>query len=128
MKEQFVSYEIAKILQEKGFNELCFRYYRITPFSKNEQELCYAKSYGNQNEVSNIYLGVKKGIAAPLWQQVEEWLREKNIHLWIIPELDYNPIKYKSFITSNKIILEARIYKSYEEARLAAINWALNLI
>ena len=72
MKEQFVPYEIANILKEKGFDEPCFGYYQ-----NNELII---------NALSNYELDkYKLGIAAPLWQQAINWLKSKGIlitELW----------------------------------------------
>jgi len=63
MEKEFVNYEIALILKEKGFMEECFGfYYYDGTFEK--YRLVYEES-------SNDYLN---SINAPLWQQVLEWL------------------------------------------------------
>jgi len=74
MKEQFVPYELAIKLKEKGFDESCFGLYNIY------------ETYG-QHGIINIsdllLINVNKGfkgenaIIAPLYQQVIDWFRKK---------------------------------------------------
>ena len=69
MKEQFCSYEIALALKELGFNEGCF-----ASFYKDDKvkEIVSEKWYDNNNHRLPDYK-----IAAPLWQQVIDFFREK---------------------------------------------------
>ena len=75
MKNQFVTYEIALKLKELGFNEECLACY--TPhLGKGIFELI---SKGTSNEKSGFnerFIKAKaiNGCAAPLWQQVIDWL------------------------------------------------------
>lgn len=77
MKNQFVSYEIAKALKELGFNEECLGYYYFSV----PMELYVASTY---KIVSPINLDI---IWAPLWQQAILWLNkvgsEKHINIYI---------------------------------------------
>lgn len=77
MKEQFVTYEIAKMLKEKSFNEYCFSAYRNTDGEKSLMGLSKWKN-------GEVYDNHEGFAAAPIWQQVEEWLRKKhNIYIYI---------------------------------------------
>ena len=79
MKEQFVTYEIALELKYLGFNEKCFGSYETKDIIKEGYLLHYpfdGKLFSNQ-------------ILAPLWQQVEEWFREK-YSICIVYEDDNN--------------------------------------
>lgn len=67
MKEQFVPYEIANILIDKGFNENCLGYYE----SRDNMLICRDTSF-YELEKYNL------GILAPLWQQVIDWLESKH--------------------------------------------------
>lgn len=79
MKDQFVTYEIAKRLKELGFNEPCWAWYNLPD---QDTRYCYSEGRSplvndheeweakcNNRQVENIGL--------PLWQQAIDWLREK---------------------------------------------------
>jgi len=79
MKDQFVTYEIAKRLKELGFNESCLGY-----FDKDSQEFIWSVG-GTVNHEDGDELEYNC-ISAPLWQQAIDWLREKhNIEVIIQP-------------------------------------------
>lgn len=71
MKNQFVTYKIALKLKELGFNEKC-----IATFDEDE-------NFELQNFEQNYDTFPSHIIAAPLWQQVIEWLDNKDIHIII---------------------------------------------
>jgi len=73
MKEQFVTYEIAKKLKELGFDEPCFGYYVGLGDNKDDPfKLVEIKCEKGQFEhlADNVF-------PAPLWQQAIDWLFEK---------------------------------------------------
>ena len=76
MKEQFVPYEIALALKEIDFNEKCFANYR--PISSVDTEIILEYSTKVQMDCGapplNEYNTHKMWCAAPLWQQVIDWL------------------------------------------------------
>lgn len=138
MKEQFVPYEIANILKEKGFDEPCFGTYNsFGDFIQSNSEYPLPKNSDKLHD--DIWL---KHIqthfpdhtpdmlcTAPLWQQVIDWLREKhNIDISIEP--GGKPKMYAVFVNSNWIYenTKDRMLYSYPEARQAAIEHALTLI
>ncbi len=152
MKEQFVPYEIAKLLKQKGFNEYCLGLYQ-----KNKK-LIYAKpnnvwnNFWTDDELTgkitkpgNLTSTWKQeeideerkkgntfescvGYAAPLWQQCLEWLeREHWVDFWVVPILTPNPKQYECFIMyrGKEIsceILGIRFFNSYNEARQTAVE------
>lgn len=74
MKHLFVSYEIAKTLKEKGFNEECIAYYLGSlEFRGTEHDLVLV-----ENEINKLENNWKTTISAPLYQQVIGWFREKH--------------------------------------------------
>jgi len=73
MKNLFVTYEIAKQLKEKGFNEPCLAVYDIT--QGNEQT---AKLHKHPADCINGDSIHPAAITAPLYQQVIDWLFEKH--------------------------------------------------
>lgn len=71
MEKQFVTFEIAKILKALCYNESCMAAFTARGKFKLFPYNVDANWNGNNIE-GNPYV-----ISAPLWQQVEEWLREK---------------------------------------------------
>lgn len=123
IKETYCSYEVAKLLKEKGFHEPCIATYNST--TKNFQ-------------VEEIYedwtIHWKGYISAPTLQMVIKWLiEEKNILIVIEPhDYDYINEKSKSFSWSLWAggnyyeCIESKDYPSYEEAIEAALKYCLN--
>lgn len=120
--EDYVSFETAKLLKEKGFHEPCIATYNST--TKNFQ-------------VEEIYedwtIHWKGYISAPTQQMAMAWLREeKNIFIVIEPHAyDYVNEKNKSCVCSLWIgdnyyeYIESRDYPSYEDAVEAALKYCL---
>ena len=80
--EDFVTFEIAKKLKEKGFKEQCLAYYT------KDSDFYYNTSYGS--DVENAFKSFNsrpnhicgKRIDAPIIYQVLKWLRdEKKLHI-----------------------------------------------
>ena len=141
MKGQFVPYEIALKLKEKGFDEPCFGYYtQYTGIEENH--LSYVSNRISENHNSNIttphwYVGVD--VTAPLWQQVIDWLAEThNIDIstppfWCGDGRQYSPIVYLkstgSIDSDNENTFHLFPEKdTKQEAQLMAIEHALTLI
>lgn len=146
--EDFVSFDLAKKLKEKGFREECIAYYHT------DGELLYnIDQYrgGDYKSLLRSYNSLPKNpigaeqIDAPTISQVSKWLREE-YKLYLCPcviadyEDDYHPnITYWSFIIVNietgdsiyreyEKINEAR-YNSHDQAALAGIEYVIdNLI
>ena len=69
MENQFVKYDVAVLLWEFGFNEPCQgRFNKGKQFQHNVLGNWYRH---NSDEITHTYL------AAPLYQQVQEWFRQK---------------------------------------------------
>jgi hypothetical protein len=131
MKEQFVPYEIALILKEKGFHEPCFCFYRENG-QVAEGSICFGLLNNNLNDVYDYEKHqnpIRETIVtAPLWQQVNDWLREKHfIDILIDPAGIANmySVFVKNWIYENE---KDRAMFTYPEARQAAIEHALTLI
>ena len=73
MKDLFVPYDIALLAKEKGFKEECFRIY-ANYYTDNTIALIEDPDKG---ELYPSYNWVNK-IAAPLYQQLVDWFREKH--------------------------------------------------
>ena len=120
MNEQFVPYEIAIKLEEKGFNDVCLGFYR-----NDTQKLLVNNTFADRA----YYEGRVPLIQAPLWQQVIDWLRDNhNIDIFIEP--GGKPKMYAVFVDGDWIYenTKNRMLYSYKEARQAAIEHALTLI
>lgn len=117
MKEAYVSYEVAKLLKEKGFDESSFAYY-----SKFDdwKILRFWRKYA-RNPINTFYL------CAPTHQMAMAWLREKNIHI----DFYYLPIhkKYVWSVVETKDPKGTGSEELYEDAVETAIKYCLeNLI
>ena len=72
--EDYVSFETAKLLKEKGFDEKCFNFYQDD--TTNNEGIKFNNWYGS--EYSNSEIG--RRFAAPTLQMAMKWLRkEKNL-------------------------------------------------
>lgn len=113
--EDYVSFEIAKLLKEKGFDELCHKAYNY------EGHLCNGFTYGPH---------------APTLQMAMKWLREvHSLYIDIVTSFSQDGICY-TFSCSNTMDLiqgtkgtSYHEYQTYEQACEAAIKYCLeNLI
>lgn len=149
IEEAYVSFECAKLLKEKGFDEPCYQcyvlfdkfvetlYYEFAVNSKlikferlyaDEQPLINSKGFRdliNNKDKSRVF-------AAPTLQMAMKWLRE--VHKVNI-EIHYNRFgdNYKYLIIYKPEVLNdirsLGVYYYYEEACEAAIQYSLkNLI
>jgi len=133
--EDYVSFEIAKLLKEKGFDEL-------TGFVYSENgELMKLSDFGvrylSNNDCDDYphwqfpFEGVTSIVSAPTLQMVMKWLREKEIFVEVTHTLFSSPHKYQYsiFRTEPEFYITSDEHKSYEEACNAAIEYCLkNLI
>ena len=147
--EDFVTFEIAKKLKEKGFKEHCLAHYGntggfysnvIDTYDRPNQDLDYIDFLNCFNAGNSIGL-----IDAPTISQVLKWLRkEKKIHITVlvITECDKDADNNicKEWFWSFSIInlndgstvyddfekIDCIEYQSYEEAALAGIEYVLD--
>ena len=118
MKNIFVSYEIAKQLKEKGFDEPCLKSITETGF-ENDYSILGAK---NWNEFQFV-------VSIPLWQQVVDWFR--NNHKIIIESRPLNTLGWWDALIYNEEcerIWRDSGYKTYYEALTKAVEKALKFI
>ena len=120
--EDYVSFEIAKLLKEKGFNEPCYA--------------CYLnKELSHYDYTSTNFELIEDVISAPTQQMAIKWLRkEKGIA--VVPIIS-SILDNKRFLWDIEIIVaktnetyhQGWIYESCERAYEAAIKYCLeNLI
>lgn len=124
IEDGYVSYEIAELLKEKGFDIPVHTFYnpkKIPHWLKLDPCLI------NRNA------GVQ--ISAPSHQMVMKWLREKyKIFIEIGVSVDLNGVYHYSFCILDKICKYLKrgdkvFYRTYEEAAEASIKYTLeNLI
>lgn len=141
MKEELVSFEIAKLAKEIGFAEECYYYYNskgklIEPYKETtgeeEGNRTYLTDYleDRNHAFYNYY-------SSPIQSLLQKWLREKyNIHITIIPWEDIEEdckiwfcsklvtIKNGNCLTIN----ECGNHNSYEKALERALHHTLMYI
>ena len=119
IKEDYVSFETAKLLKEKGFDEACYKRYAPTH-----------KGYLLADDAGHSNLGLSDdNYSAPTLQMAMKWLREvHNIaieteweHLW------YAYIKPMTSKPSEEDYYQCESSK-YEEACEAAIKYCLEYL
>ena len=82
--EDYVSFETAKILKEKGFNVCCLMQYLDNehPFLADRRDECGCY-YKNSELASDEY-------SAPTLQMAMKWIREKGFHIFSPMEIDFD--------------------------------------
>ena len=121
--EDYVSFETAKLLKEKGFDGICRTAYE-TITNEHEVEQCSLSSWGKLNQAKR-----------PTLQMAMKWLREVyNIDIMVWVE-NYNGVKrytsdcWKDVVQVDSQIHRSKRFSSYEEACEAVIKYCLeNLI
>lgn len=148
MKNEFVPYDLAEALKEKGFNEPCFGYY---------WNWDHYDRPGSIGSAINIYLETRDGntffrnddfskiihhqktyrCSAPLYQQAIRFFEEKNLYLNTSPILGttVSPerIRFMPFIISSnesddQFDVDFDVHDFKEDALNKAIKRALELI
>lgn len=123
VNEDYVSFETAKLLKEKGFNEYTYAYY-----------LPNASFYLSPREIDNKNLYAQGCVSAPTIQMAMKWLREAhkiaiNIGWGEVFEENYQWWCIILNQNNGEILRENEYHKTYEEACAQAIKHCLeNLI
>lgn len=133
--EDFVTFDIANKLKEKGFKEQCLAYYT------KDSGFYYNTSYGS--DVENAFKSFNsrpnhicgKRIDAPTISQVLKWLREKGVDIYCTPNWHNKTDKYyvvcivRDRIYNYGAYIDDNDFSTYEKAALAGIEYVLdNLI
>lgn len=128
MNEDFIPFELAVKLNEKGFDEPCYGYYHCN--GRNDSfELC-----GN-GDCDFLNSKNKHRIAAPTIPQVLKWLRkERLILIGLSPMLTYDSEEmvewrsavYKTDKQDGLSCQEEFYFQSYEQAAIAGIEYVLD--
>ena len=133
IKEAYVSFEVARLLKEKGFNEECNRVYEGPNLKYTTLSISPLMSLGElggfhpkQLYVSNNELG-DIVYTAPTQQMAMAWLRKKNIS--IEPSaLNAHSWAYTIYkLLNNKVkeLYNDGGFDSYEDAAEAALKYYL---
>ena len=115
--EDYVSYETAKLLKEKGFDEATFHDYDEKGRQWFEEVLVNHNSQG--------------GVACPTLQMAMKWLRAEKklyINIWADPkDAEHNnfEIVYRMTVFSGNSNFGTHEFPSYEEAAEAGIKYCL---
>lgn len=128
IQEQYVSFEVAKLLKKKGFDELCSKKYNVNKqivFAGKQIELWQNSEFDNNEECS-----------APTQQMAMRWLREiYKLHIEIIIVTNFPKERYAIQIVKNcePILLSknnehVQEYNTYEDAVEAAIMYCLRIL
>ena len=121
MKEAYVSFEVAKLLKEKGFDEPCIKHWDCDDYSLySANDIPISNSELRDNEYN--------GVSAPTHQMACAWLRGKGIHIAVLYQC-----KFKSWerIIQSSTGVEWSIggFSSHDEAIESALKYTLeNLI
>ena len=142
--EDYVSFETAKLMKEKGFNEYCKSVYHVGSIcSVASLGYHYNEGYGAVvEEKQNSDFGkYDNAISAPTLQMAMKWLREvQQISVEALPDwFDSNhtnihdgwycEVRYLTNMSYDADYFEHKKYDSYEKAVEAAIKYCLeNLI
>jgi hypothetical protein len=123
--EDYVSFETAKLLKEKGFDV-----YGDGSFGSETKIWMEYSPFGKIRDVSSSRPSIK-GYPAPTLQMARKWLREvHNIDIEIHTVRHLHNKWYSWFVTSDKHVgTNNKREEKYEEACEAAIKYCLeNLI
>ena len=119
--EDYVNFETAKLLKEKGFDELCHGYFRKDN-PNNLVELAQAANWNDEPFFTS----------RPTLQMAMKWLRKVHkIHIVIYPYGDYSCDNYQFDVykDNNLVVSKDDGYITYEQACEFAIKYCLeNLI
>lgn len=127
IEEDYVSYEVAKLLKEKGFEGECIAYY--SKYKDNNLNL-----YRWRNRTTYVNVRNNGYTLVPTHQMAMKWLREvHNISIELFVDFGSGNEYWWSadiaYIKKDGLITTLSNYKSYEEACEAAIKYCLeNLI
>ena len=123
--EDYVSFETAKLLKEKGFDEPCRAYWDDQPKLDVHTLFSSVESIKNSERVGNT-------ISCPTHQMAMKWLREKHIVIVVEPDffnLDYDVVSWKYTVWFDDNAEDNAGFTSYEETVEAALKYSLeNLI
>ena len=118
IEEDYVSFETAKLLKEKGFPQSTFRCHYIIDGN------VHYKSFENRCGFGDY------DIIAPTLAVAMKWLREvHNINIDVVPIWNQKRFEYQIFVVTPEnarhCYVDDKLYLGYEEACEAAIKYCL---
>lgn len=133
IEEAYVSFEVAKLLKEKGFNEKCRGGYH-SEFDDNDSPIVMLEEWMAQ-PYNNEFVDEGFLCSAPTHQMAMTWLREEK-GIAIIPILSSICDNEKFFwhikvvvAKNHKTYQQGWVYEQFENAIEAALKYTLeNLI
>ena len=132
IEEYYVSFELAKMLKEKGFDEYCSHFYRVD----GEHEYCYKAKLPRltNNDIRNHDDWVNRVFVCtcPTLQMAMKWLREVH-NIFISPRIQNDGTYICYLYDTNGNAMQGYdktlVQATYEKACEAAIKYCLeNLI
>lgn len=131
--EDYVSYETAKLLKEKGFNEATNRYYNAQYDQIRTVSDTFMWQWNDEEFMKKVLMD--GSIAIPTLQMTMKWLREVHklyINIWADPkDVENNDfdIVFRTQVFNSTSNYGTYEFSTYEEACEAAIRYCLeNLI
>lgn len=139
MTEDFVTFDIAKKLREKGFKEKCLAYYDVndnvgllynTQYTDDILPCQYTDLLASHN-LNDVRLADDSEycVDAPFISQVLKWLREEKK---VVVSIRYLPDEHGDWDHSVETIngpgmhFSKNSYPTYEQSALAGIEYVLN--
>lgn len=122
MEKEFAPYELAVKLEELGFNEPCFAYYRI--FDGYPKEYTFGYFDEPKRYESNIM------VFAPTFSQAFRWFREKH-EVFGIVNFGTNDFTFNIYNSDGLGLLtkESLAFNgTYQEAELACLTKLIELL
>ena len=140
IQEDYVSFEVAKLLKDKGFNEATNRYYNAQYDGIRTVSDTFMTYWNNENHMKELMM--EGAIAIPTLQMVCKWLREVHnifIEIYMPSHSEHEDTIYHGTYSFDIFNLNTKGYvyctwnepefNSYEEAIEAGIKYTLeNLI
>ena len=140
MEKLFIPFELAVKLKEKGFDEPCFGYHENNTLDPECPKLIINFNNTALSEEQSKRPGLYRvdnrnsclaqwAIAAPTYQQVIDWFRDKKIHIGFTPFYDFFTCTIKDFNTDKEYEFnEYEFIKGYYPLQAFALDEALRLI
>lgn len=122
MKNEFIPYEQALSLKERGFDEPCLAWYEIggSEPRPNSTKVSLTSIQKNSNSAM---------VAAPLYRQAFTWFRKYDLYHEIqVDTTTYPKFTYHIVNSSGARIIGEYLYQTYEEAELECIKYLINYI
>ena len=128
MNEDFVSFDLAKKLKEKGFPQYTEKSYFV---GDHKKRMCSVGTFLHVHTQNTEHL-----IAAPTIAQVLKWLRDCNaihIHICLYSKGWYCDVYTFEYYEEDKEYgvkhnVQFDEFSTYEEAALAGIEYALDIV